>query len=56
VKQLLAGVVHQHELAARHFNLFDLQGCELRDHLIESKVVIAVRAHANVEFGAILPE
>ena len=48
-EERVAGMRQQHELAARHFDLFDPQASQLRDHRLHRKGVIAIRANADTQ-------
>ena len=50
-KRSIGGQAEVHELAARHFDLFDLERLELDDHVVDGEIVIGVAADAEVEFA-----
>ena len=50
-KQALFGLAEQHELAAGHLDLRDAQSFQLRNHVVDRKVVVAVGADSDVQLG-----
>ena len=49
LEHLFGRIAQQHEFAARHLDLLDLEPLQLHDHVIDREAVVGVRADAKIE-------